>query len=118
MKRRGERQFSDERILGSGQFVQEVLAEADDAVKEKMPSAERAGEAGKPVDRACAAHGVFRHALVGGCRRKACSDIRKAPAGQLVLGLGLSYVETASLLGISASAVGKILTIEERLSQK
>lgn len=36
MKRRGERQFSDERILGSGDFAQEVIAEADVPVRENV----------------------------------------------------------------------------------
>ena len=37
IRKRGERQFSDERILGSGEFVEEVLGEAGEAQKEMVP---------------------------------------------------------------------------------
>jgi putative transposase len=32
MRRRGERQLSDERILGSGEFVQKILEETEEKV--------------------------------------------------------------------------------------
>ena len=110
MRRRGDRQFSDERILGSGEFAQGMIDEADALVKEKMPLASRFFEVSEIVERSCESHGVKRHSLEGGCRRKECSEVRKELAMKLVLELGLTYAETAPLLGISASAVSKIVT--------
>jgi REP element-mobilizing transposase RayT len=109
MKRRGERQFSDERILGSGDFAQEVIDEADASVREKIPLSKRTSEVIGVVDRCCESHGVSREALERGCRRKACSEIRKELVMKFVYELGLSYAEIAPLLGISASAVCQIV---------
>jgi REP element-mobilizing transposase RayT len=111
MRRRGDRQFSDERILGSGEFAQEMIDEADAMVKEKMPLAGRLSDVSEIVERSCENHGVTRQSLEGGCRRKECSKVRKELAMKLVLELGLTYAEMAPLLGISASAVSKIINI-------
>ncbi|NTW11247.1 MAG: hypothetical protein HGA26_07795 [Chlorobiaceae bacterium] len=111
MKRRGERQFSDERILGSGDFAQEVIAEADTSVREKVPLARRRSEVKELIERCCERHGVSRQALEGGCRRKEFSEIRKELAMELVFETGLSYAQTAPLLGVSASAVCQIIKI-------
>lgn len=109
MRRRGERQFSDERILGSGEFAQEVIDEADASVKKKLPLVNRSSEINTIVERSCERHGVSSQALAGGCRRKQCSEVRKELAMKLVMELGLTYAETAPILGISASAVIKIV---------
>jgi hypothetical protein len=109
MRRRGDRQFSDERILGSGEFAQEMIDEADALVKEKMPLARRLFDVSEIVERSCESHGVTRQSLEGGCRRKECSKVRKELVMKLVFELGLTYAETAPLLGISASAVSKIV---------
>ncbi|NTV98331.1 MAG: hypothetical protein HGA70_04125, partial [Chlorobiaceae bacterium] len=111
MKRRGERQFSDERILGSGGFALEVIAEADTSVREKVPLARRRSEVKELIERCCERHGVSRQALEGGCRRKEFSEIRKELAMELVFETGLSYAQTAPLLGVSASAVCQIIKI-------
>ncbi|NTU50348.1 MAG: hypothetical protein HGA87_05630 [Desulfobulbaceae bacterium] len=109
MRRRGERQFSDERILGSGEFAQEVIDEADASLKEKMPLARKLFEVNAIIESCCESHGVSPQALAGGCRRIECSVVRKELAKKLVFELGLTYAETAPLLGISASAVSKIV---------
>jgi REP element-mobilizing transposase RayT len=109
MRRRGDLQFSDERILGSGEFAQEMINEADASVKEKMPLARRLSEVSEIVERSCENHGINRQSLEGGCRRKECSAVRREIAMKLVFELGLTYAETAPLLGISASAVSKIV---------
>jgi len=105
MKRRGERQFSDERILGSGDFAIEVIAEADASVREKVPLAKRRSEVIEMIERCCQMHGVSQRALESGCRRKEFCEIRKELAMKLVFEMGLSYARTAPLLGVSASAV-------------
>ena len=109
MKRRGERQFSDERILGSGEFAQEVIDEADASVREKVPLAKRLTEVTEIIERSCEGYGISRQALERGCRQTACTEIRKELVRKLVFEIGLSYAETAPLLGISASAVCQII---------
>ena len=109
MRRRGERQFSDERILGSGEFVQEVVDEADVSIRDKVPMAKRVTAVMELINCCCEQHGVNRQTLESGCRRKEYSDLRKELSMKLLFGMGLSYAEIAPLLGISASAVCQII---------
>lgn len=109
-KSRGERRFSDERILGGGEFSQGVIDEAEATVRDKVPLVKRWSEIGELVDRVCEQHGVNRQSLENGCRRKACSEVRKAAVRKLVFELGVPYAETARLLGVSASAVSKMVS--------
>jgi REP element-mobilizing transposase RayT len=109
LRRRGNRQFSDERILGSGEFAQEIIDEADASVREKVPLSKCHREADELVERTCERHGTSRHALESGGRSKVCSTIRKELALKLVFDMGLSYAESAPLLGISASAICQII---------
>ena len=49
----GERQFSDERILGSGEFVEEVLDDVDLTKKEMIPVRLRLAEAENLLEQKC-----------------------------------------------------------------
>jgi REP element-mobilizing transposase RayT len=109
MKRRGGRQFSDERILGSREFAEGVVDEAVASTRVRVPMANRFDEVMELINRSCEQHGVTREALESGCRRKAFSDMRKELTTKLVFDRGLSYAEIAPLLGISASAVCQII---------
>lgn len=109
-KRRGERQFSDERILGGGDFAQEMINEAEEKVRAKVPLVKRWSEIDELVDRTCERHGVDPQSLENGSRRKACSEVRKELVKKLVFELGVPYAETARRLGISASAVSKLVS--------
>jgi REP element-mobilizing transposase RayT len=70
MRKRGERQFSDERILGSGEFVEEVLREAGEAQKEMVPMSLRQADAHELIERLCAEKGLSVVALQAGSRNR------------------------------------------------
>ncbi|NTW88592.1 MAG: hypothetical protein HGB26_05605, partial [Desulfobulbaceae bacterium] len=65
MRKRGERRFSDERILGSGAFVEEVLGDVGEAQKEMMPVRIRQADAHELIERQCKARGLSIDALQG-----------------------------------------------------
>ncbi|MEI8031969.1 MAG: transposase [Chlorobiaceae bacterium] len=111
--KRSERQFSDERILGSGDFVKEVLDQAEAAIKDQIPTSEREAEADAVLSRRCGEAGIAIEALQGGSRRKELARLRKELAFHFVKRFGLSYAETARKLGISTSAVSRILAHAE-----
>jgi REP element-mobilizing transposase RayT len=75
MRKRGERQFSDERILGSGEFVEEVLGEAGEAQKEMVPMRLRQADADEMFERQCAEKGLSVEALQSGSRNRAYAPI-------------------------------------------
>ena len=108
MRQRGERQFSDERILGSGEFVKEVIDEAEESIKDWLPSRSALGEAMDVLQQECQKAGIPLMAVKSGSRRRECTQLRSELARLFVLEMGLSYAEAARVLGISASAVNQI----------
>ena len=109
LRKRGQKQFSDERILGSGEFVREILDEVEETVKERLPAVSIEMEAKERLQRACEAAGIMTQALQGGCRMRECSELRKKLALEYVRELGMTYAGVARLLGISAAAVNLIV---------
>ncbi len=109
LRNRGEKQFSDERILGSGDFVREILDAVEDSVKERLPAVSRDEEAEERLKIACEKAGIMVLAMQGGCRMRECSALRKKLAVEYVRELGMSYAGAARLLGISAAAVNLIV---------
>lgn len=110
LRKRQQKQFSDERILGSGEFVKEILGEVSDEVKERLPAAAMEENAREQLVEACEHAGISLQALQGGSRKRECSELRKQLAQQYVLELGMTYAGAARLLGVSAAAVNRIVT--------
>jgi len=109
MRKRGERQFSDERILGSGAFVEEVLGDVGDAQKEMVPMPLRRADAHELLEKKCAEKGLSIEALRAGSRDRVYSSIRRELAGKFVLEMGLSHADAARLLGISRAGVSMLV---------
>ncbi|NHQ60039.1 hypothetical protein G9409_05460 [Chlorobium sp. BLA1] len=109
LRKRGEKQFSDERILGSGDFVREILDDAEESVKERLPAVSIDVDAEERLQRACEESGIKVQALQGGSRMRECAELRKKLALEYVRELGMSYAGAARLLGISAAAVNMIV---------
>ncbi|NTU98257.1 MAG: hypothetical protein HGA62_10655 [Chlorobiaceae bacterium] len=109
LRKRQEKQFSDERILGSGEFVKEILDDVEESVKERLPATAAATEAGERLVSACEDAGISVQALQGGSRKRECTELRKRLALEYVLELGMTYAGAARLLGISAAAVNQIV---------
>lgn len=109
LRKRQQKQLSDERILGSGVFVKEILDEVDEAVKERLPAKAAETEARERLALTCEHAGISVKALQGGSRTRECSELRKQLAQQYVLELGMAYAGAARLLGVSAAAVNRIV---------
>lgn len=109
LRKRQEKQYSDERILGSGEFVKEILDDVDEAVKERLPAKAAETEARERLVQVCEHAEVTVKALQGGSRKRECSELRKQLALEYVLELGMTYAGAARLLGVSAAAVNRIV---------
>jgi REP element-mobilizing transposase RayT len=109
MRKRGERQFSDERILGSGEFVEEVLGEVGEAQKEMVPMMMRRADARELLERQCTEKGLSVESLQAGSRSREYSSIRRELAGKFVVELGLSHADAARMLGISRAGVSMLV---------
>jgi len=105
----GEREFSDARILGGGEFVQRLLEEAEERLRRQFP-AERWGREGRRVvERVCAQARIPLEELQSGSRREPVSHVRTLLVRRLVLDLGLPQAEAARWLRVSAPAIAKSL---------
>lgn len=109
MRKRRERQFSDERILGSGAFVEKVLGEVGEAQMDMMPVRMRQSEAHELIERECQAKGLSVDALQKGSRSGEYSALRRKLSGNLVSEFGLSHADVARMLGISRAGVSQLL---------
>jgi len=111
MRKRGEREFSDERILGSGAFVEEVLGGVGEAQKEMVPLRMRHADATELVAQECAVQGLSLDALVAGSRVRRYSAIRRELAMKFVIEMGLSHADVARMLGISRAGVSMLVRV-------
>jgi hypothetical protein len=84
---------SDERILGSGDFVDRVLADAGEKVKRQLPPREMAGQVQKIIEKASAKGKINQDVLFAGSRRRSISAMRAELARTLVEEGGISMAK-------------------------
>jgi REP element-mobilizing transposase RayT len=109
LRRIGDRELFDERILGTGEFVERVTQEADLFRKYRFTTIERQKEVQTATAAECNEAGVSIEALRNGSRRREVSQVRAKLAIQFTVEYGLSFAETARQLGITTSAVARII---------
>jgi REP element-mobilizing transposase RayT len=117
MRRRGEQENSDERILGSGEFVESLLREAEERELRQL----RISRSGKTIDEIikeeCQARSVSARELQSGSRRRPVSEARAVIAFRSIEELGLATAEIARALGVATSTVSRAITRGARLKQ-
>ena len=94
--------LTDQRILGSGEFVRDLMAE-------RPPSLVRFEEVERIVSSLCREEGVTREQLTGGSRAGKLPRLRSDLAFMLSRELGISHAEIGRTLGITTSAVSRIM---------
>ena len=110
MRRLGVREKSDERILGSGEFVEQLIEQSDQLRKEQFSVQKRMQRAASVVEKLCKKENVSISELKSGSRRQKVLMVRRQLAKDLVEQCGLSLTETGRHLGVSASAIAKSLS--------
>lgn len=105
-----EGMLSDERILGSGEFVEKIVGEAEEKIRYQLPKSRRLEDAKGIIEDVCCEENVSSEELRSGSRRGPVSAIRKHLARRLVEELGLSLADAARLLGVTTPAVAKCLS--------
>jgi len=109
MRKRGEREITDERILGSGSFVERILQEADENERRQMAPAEGKRKIAEVVEGVCKREGVKVQELKAGGRRAEVSQARSEIAVVLVKDYGVSFAEVARNVGVTTSGIFRIL---------
>jgi hypothetical protein len=109
MRRLGVRAKSDERILGSGDFVEQLIQHSDQTRKEQLSAHKCLQRAVSYIEKICKQENVNVEALKSRSQRQKVSLVRSQLAKKLVEEWGLSLTEAGRHLGVSLSAISKTL---------
>jgi REP element-mobilizing transposase RayT len=109
MRKQGLKELGDERILGSGEFVQSILDQAENSFKRQMSGSERIEMMRKEIETVCQRSGCTAEMLRSGGRRSPLPELRKEIARKFVEESGVSLAETARQIGVTTSAVCAML---------
>ena len=109
LRRSSERISGDQRILGAGEFVERMLRESEGSLGYRPSALERSKRVEGIIREHCQKGEVGVKELRMGSRRGEIPRVRSEIAEQLVRELGIPLAEVARLLGISTSAVSKIM---------
>jgi len=108
-RRWGKRQLADERILGSGDFVERVIREAEARMQRQYAVKERGRKVERVISEACKKRKVSMTELRSGSRRGAIPAVRAEVSRKLVEDYGIPIAEIARQVGVSTSAISKSL---------
>lgn len=109
LRKTGEMELSDSRILGDGDFVAQMMEEIDASQKRQFKTSEHINSAVEFIKSACNHQGVPYRAMINGSRARDVSGVRKALVVELIRNFGLTKAETARQLGVTTSAIARIL---------
>jgi putative transposase len=108
-QRRQNRQMaSDERILGSGEFVEEVIAQADQQLKETLRLKRRRVESPSLARQVTRSVGVDLDLVLSGSRIAEAVKARKTICQIAIKKFGYSGSEVARLLGTATSSATRL----------
>jgi len=110
MRRHGDRDLSDERILGNGDFVEQIIKEADKRIKRQLPESSQQKIIVQIRQEICDKKKVNIKELRSGSRRRFVSEARRIIACRLVKDHGIPLSEIARSVGVSTSAVSKMIS--------
>ncbi len=114
LRRRGQKQEYDERILGGGDFVSKVLKGAEDRQLRQLKNRQVGRTIQTIIDEECRKGGISPAELIGGNKRRKVSEARSLVAIRSRDELGLSSAEIARHVGVNTSSVTRAIERLER----
>jgi putative transposase len=108
LRRAGSKIFSDERILGNSEFVKDVIADAEDKVKETLRLKRKVSDLHSLALKVCKGEGVDESELCSGTRNRKVVRSRRIFCQIAVKKMGYSGANVARYLGITTSAVNRL----------
>ena len=109
-RRRSERQVSDRRILGDGDFVKQVISGLDDLVKKNLRLSGRRIDIKTLAEKVSEKYNVSIGELRSGGRRREVVKARRAMSWIGVRELGYSGADVARYLGVTNSCVTRMIS--------
>jgi len=118
LRKTEERINGDQRILGTGDFVERVLRESGEPLRHRFNPVEQSKRIETILKEKCQKEMIELEELRMGSRRGEIPRVRSEIALQLIKELGMSLAKAARLLGVSTSAISKILQRSPRGSNE
>jgi hypothetical protein len=109
LRGRGEKQRSDQRILGDSEFVQDVICGLDDLVKKNLRLSGQRINIDALAQQVCKKHNISLGELCSGGRRRDVAKARVSISWIAVRELGYSGADVARYLGVTNSCVTRIV---------
>ncbi len=113
LRRVGSKVFSDERILGSSDFVKNVIADAEEKTKETLRLSLKISDLPFLAMEVCDGEGVDEAALRSGLRKREVVKSRRIFCQIAVKKVGYSGADVARFFGINTSAVNRLAVSDE-----
>jgi hypothetical protein len=109
LRKAQERISGDQRILGTGDFVERVLKESDQSLRHRFSPVVRSKRVETILKEESQKGKIELEELQMGSRRGEIPRVRSEVAQRLIKELGMTLAEVARLLGVSTSAISKIM---------
>ena len=114
LRQRGERSACDQRILGDSDFVNQVVDQMEERLRQNLRLAETKPEIGRVCRHVCDAYEVSAGELCSGSRRRQVVAARGTMAWIAVREFGYSGADVARYLGVSTSCVTRAVAAEHQ----
>lgn len=114
LRKRGEKQAYDQRILGDNEFVQEVISGLDESVKRNLRLSGQRPDIDTLAEKVCEELNISVGELRSGGRRHRVVKARQIVSWVGVRELGYSGAELARYLGVTTSCVNRFISTGER----
>ena len=118
MQGKGRKEEYDQRILGNGDFVQEILKEAEEKQIRQLTLQRKGRTIADIIQDECKRRKVSAEELKRGNKRRTVSETRLTIAQRSRNELGLSGAEIARHLGVNTSSINRALIRENESSGK
>jgi len=113
LRRKGIKVASDERVLGSSEFISGLLSEAEEREKETLRLSTRISDLSSLAKQIVKGEGITESELRSGSRKKNISKARKVFCQIALRRMGYPGAEAARFLGVTTSAVNRSANSEE-----
>lgn len=107
LRRTGSKIYSDERILGSSEFVKDAIADVEEKMKETLRLNKNITNLETLANKICSNECVEKEELLNGSKKKVVVKCRKIFSQLSIKEMGYSGAEVARFLGVTNSAVNK-----------
>jgi putative transposase len=114
LRKRGEKQASDQRILGDSNFVKDVISGLDELAKRNLRLSGRQVDIDELALSACEKHNISLTELRSGSRRHEIVEVRRIVSWIAVRELGYSDADVSRYLGVTTSCVNRSVSSGKR----